>query len=74
VSVPNHKTAPSVRTCPFCGGGSLVPWDKGERTHWVHCKDCGAEGPPSATKGGAWEWWNTRNPETLDSDGNDGKA
>lgn len=54
-----------VEPCPFCGSEDLEVWNTAYSKnpllfHYVHCKECQADGPPDLGTSGAVDVWNTR--------------
>jgi transcription elongation factor Elf1 len=46
-----------LKRCPFCNGHDLV-MDLNTVVFWVHCFECGAQGPSSHERSGAAQYWN----------------
>lgn len=50
-----------LESCPFCRSDNLWLIEESEiEYNWVHCKDCGADGPCKETKEEAVKAWNRR--------------
>lgn len=49
-----------MERCPFCKGDlvNISQPDSEEPPYWVHCYNCGADGPLSDTRELAIEAWN----------------
>ena len=50
----------NLRSCPFCGDDEPDIIDNGRGCYWVHCTECGANGPGCFDAEGAAVFWNDR--------------
>lgn len=51
-----------LRPCPFCGDdeADILSYKNAGRWFYVHCTDCGANGPGCYDEEGAAAFWNDR--------------
>jgi Lar family restriction alleviation protein len=56
---PAKKAPTMLKPCPFCGTSQWLCL-LGTNHYWVHCEECGTEGPYKASKFDARAAWNRR--------------